>query len=493
MSKVPRVLISPNAAILANFRFADSSRIEAPIAKLVRLCFFSFVFFFRLLLPRPSWVGACPGDEESAGVNYSHRSPKGNRHMRRLLNQAANAAARTKGSIFEIVYRRSVPRLGHNQAIRAIAHRQCRLIWLILHQAVRYEEPGPAVTKQSKQKRTKRMIRHLRLSDRSTESSTQPSTGAVIFEPALSEARGLQPPLPTRLWRDNTGEWGPFFTLFSPSLLNQQRCENQLFGKDALSALSSTRRASAKAFLFLWWAALACGEKAPSLASNAGDGSSKSPIIVIGFVGGFVRHDDPVHSGVQLGARIRSAYHEGVYAEVFENRRREQAHEKIVKLLDANHDGILSEEEKRNARIIIYGMSWGGSETVELARELDREKIPVLLTIQVDSVAKRGENDRLIPSNVDEAVNFYQTDGLLHGQTKIRAEDASRTRILGNFRMEYAAKPLSCADYPWYDRVFTKPHTEIECDPTVWERVESLVRSKLPPAAENQAAHDRSH
>src|SRR2546430_2467450 len=36
-----------------------------------------------------SWVGACPGDEESAGVNYSHRSPKGNRHMRRLLNQTA--------------------------------------------------------------------------------------------------------------------------------------------------------------------------------------------------------------------------------------------------------------------------------------------------------------------------------------------------------------------------------------------------------------------
>jgi transposase len=109
-----------------------------------------------------SWVGACPGDEESAGVNYSRRSPKGNRHMRRLLNQTANAAVRTKGSIFEIVYRRSVPRLGHNQAIGAIAHRQCRLIWLILHQGIRYEERGPAVTKQSKQKRTARMIRQLR-------------------------------------------------------------------------------------------------------------------------------------------------------------------------------------------------------------------------------------------------------------------------------------------------------------------------------------------
>ena len=109
-----------------------------------------------------SWVGACPGDNESAGVNYSHRSPKGNRQMRRVLNQTANAAARTKGSIFEMVYRRSVPHLGHNQAIGAIAHRQCRLIWLILHQGVRYEERGPAVMKQSKQKRTARMIRQLR-------------------------------------------------------------------------------------------------------------------------------------------------------------------------------------------------------------------------------------------------------------------------------------------------------------------------------------------
>src|SRR5437879_66234 len=34
-----------------------------------------------------SWVGACPGDEESAGVSKSHRSPKGNRHMRRIRNQ----------------------------------------------------------------------------------------------------------------------------------------------------------------------------------------------------------------------------------------------------------------------------------------------------------------------------------------------------------------------------------------------------------------------
>jgi transposase len=74
-----------------------------------------------------SWVGVCPGDNESAGVNYSHRPPQGNRNMRRLLNQSANAAVKAKGTIFEVVYRRTVPRLGHKQTIGAVAHRQCRL------------------------------------------------------------------------------------------------------------------------------------------------------------------------------------------------------------------------------------------------------------------------------------------------------------------------------------------------------------------------------
>jgi transposase len=109
-----------------------------------------------------SWVGASPGEEESAGVNRSKRSPKGNRQMRRVLNQAANAAAKHKGSIFEIVYRRLVLRLGHYKTIGAIAHRLCQLVWIILHKGVRYEERGPAVREKSKRARTLRMIRTLR-------------------------------------------------------------------------------------------------------------------------------------------------------------------------------------------------------------------------------------------------------------------------------------------------------------------------------------------
>jgi hypothetical protein len=82
--------------------------------------------------------------------------------MRRILNQAANAAVKLKGSIFALLYRRYVVRFGHNQTIAVIAHRLCRLVWKILHEGVHYEERGPAVSQKAKQRRTARMIRQLR-------------------------------------------------------------------------------------------------------------------------------------------------------------------------------------------------------------------------------------------------------------------------------------------------------------------------------------------
>ena len=204
-----------------------------------------------------------------------------------------------------------------------------------------------------------------------------------------------------------------------------------------------------------------------------------SPVIIIGFVGGLVRHDDLVHSGIQLAARLRRDYPSGVYVEAFENDRGKEAHQKILKLLDTRSDGKLSAEEKQNARIIIYGHSWGASEAITLARNLGRDGIPVLLTIQVDSVAKMGEDDTVIPPNVAQAVNFYQLDGFLHGQPKIRAADAARTEIIGNIRIEYKGNSIRCNGYPWYDNLLMRPHIEIECDPHVWNQVESLIRSRL--------------
>lgn len=208
------------------------------------------------------------------------------------------------------------------------------------------------------------------------------------------------------------------------------------------------------------------------------------PVIVIGFVGGFIKHDNPVHAEVQLAARLRAAYPIGVDVETFESYRGKAAKAKVLSLLDTNHDGTLTSDEKRNARIIAYGHSWGGAEAISLARKLEKEGIPVLLTVQVDSIHKIHQNDAVIPANVAQAVNFYQPHGLLSGQPRIRAADPARTKIIGNFRFDYKAKPYKCDKYPWYDRVFVKAHTQIECDPGVWEKAESLIRKNLPASPE---------
>jgi hypothetical protein len=115
---------------------------------------------------------------------------------------------------------------------------------------------------------------------------------------------------------------------------------------------------------------------------------------------------------------------------------------------------------------------------------LQKSGIPVLLTNQVDSVKKHHENDALIPGNVAQAANFYQPHGLLHGRPWIRAADPERTKILGNFRFDYSKAPVNCnSQYPWWDRFIARAHTEIECDPSVWNHVEDLIRRNLPSVA----------
>jgi len=216
-------------------------------------------------------------------------------------------------------------------------------------------------------------------------------------------------------------------------------------------------------------------------AADGAVGARPSPVpssIVIGFVGGFVRHDNPHHGPVQFAERIRRAYPKDAYVRVFENRYRKTAYKTILCLLDRNHDNFVSDEEKSQARIILYGHSWGASAAVLLARELNRAGIPVLLTVQVDSVRKLWQQDKTIPENVAAAVNFYQPHGLLHGQPEIMAADPSRTQILGNYRFDYRQVPVKCEGSSWFDHL-TPSHAQSECDPHIWAQVEDLVRQRL--------------
>jgi hypothetical protein len=217
----------------------------------------------------------------------------------------------------------------------------------------------------------------------------------------------------------------------------------------------------------------ACLRKRPTVAESA-----IPKTIIIGFVGGFVKRDNAKHPEVQFAAYLRDRYPSAIHAEVFSNHEGQKALRQVLRLLAGDHNGAPTATEKSQARIIIYGHSWGATETVAFATELGQNNIPVLLTIQVDTIAKPGQNGSTISPNVASAVNFYQPRGLLHGRSDIHAANPARTKIIGNFRMTYE-HPINCDNYPWYARTFNRPHHEIENDPRVWDQAASLIDAEL--------------
>ena len=109
-----------------------------------------------------SWIGVAPGRDESAQENHSSRCAKGNAYLRRTLCQAAQAAVRTNGSIFQIKFRRLLPKHGYVKSIWAIARHLSVVIWKILHDGVRYVEHGGQTSPLAAQRRLQRLKKELR-------------------------------------------------------------------------------------------------------------------------------------------------------------------------------------------------------------------------------------------------------------------------------------------------------------------------------------------
>jgi transposase len=108
-----------------------------------------------------SWVGLCPGSKQSAGVNYSSRSAKGNPYLRRLLCQVAWAAIHTKDCFFKGLFTRLKPRIEGKGAAWAVAHRIGKMIWLLLHNEVEYIEKGAGVNPQNLARKFRRIAKEL--------------------------------------------------------------------------------------------------------------------------------------------------------------------------------------------------------------------------------------------------------------------------------------------------------------------------------------------
>ena len=200
--------------------------------------------------------------------------------------------------------------------------------------------------------------------------------------------------------------------------------------------------------------------------------------LVIGFLGGWEKWDEPKRGVRKFALRLRAKNLPGVHIETVENHRREIALELVTKAFDRNGDGQLSAEEASQARLIIFGQSFGGAAVNKLCKELKPLGVPVLLAVQMDSV---GVDDADVPSNVRRAVNFFQRDDyfFIRGERELRAEDASRTEILGNFQYNYRGKKVDLSDGRWYQKIFRNAHVKMEQDPDVWAQVEAIILEEI--------------
>jgi len=97
---------------------------------------------FQTVSQLVSWAGICPGNNESAGKRKSSRITKGNVYLKTALVEAANAAARAKGTYLRDKFYRLKARRGYKRALVAVAHKMLVATYHKLSPNVSYNELG---------------------------------------------------------------------------------------------------------------------------------------------------------------------------------------------------------------------------------------------------------------------------------------------------------------------------------------------------------------
>jgi len=109
-----------------------------------------------------SWVGVCPGNNESAGKRKSGKTRKGNRWARRALCEAAWVAAKAKNSYLAAQFRRFAATRGSKRAIIAVAHTILTIGYHMLQRGTLYQDLGANYFDQRHILRTtKRLVKRL--------------------------------------------------------------------------------------------------------------------------------------------------------------------------------------------------------------------------------------------------------------------------------------------------------------------------------------------
>lgn len=89
-----------------------------------------------------SWSGLCPGNNESAGKQYTGRTRSGNVWLKRILCQVAWASAHTRNTYFSALFRRIAAKRGKKRAVLAVGHAVLVTIHAMLTKQQTYQELG---------------------------------------------------------------------------------------------------------------------------------------------------------------------------------------------------------------------------------------------------------------------------------------------------------------------------------------------------------------
>jgi len=109
-----------------------------------------------------SWSGICPGNNESAGKRKSSRITKGNVYLKTALVEAANAAAKAKGTYLRDKFYRLKARRGYKRAMVAVAHKILVAIYHMFSHQVCYNELGDLyLDKLNKHSLTRNLVHRL--------------------------------------------------------------------------------------------------------------------------------------------------------------------------------------------------------------------------------------------------------------------------------------------------------------------------------------------
>ena len=108
-----------------------------------------------------SWVGICPGNNESAGKRKTGRIRKGNAWVRRLLCEFAQAAARTRSAL-RAKFDALAIRKGRKKSVVALAHKMLRTIYAMLANGTYYQDKEVDYEALNVQRNAPRWIKMLR-------------------------------------------------------------------------------------------------------------------------------------------------------------------------------------------------------------------------------------------------------------------------------------------------------------------------------------------